>query len=277
VEFSEIYLPITKELREVEAELKAVMKSLGGTSARDIFKYFFSDSEKYLRPILALLSAKAINNQLPESVYHELTQLCVGIELIHNASLIHDDIIDGDSIIRNQQALNKVYGNKIAILAGDSLYSRAFFIFSDKLPKIFSKTMVKVIKTMSMAEILNARTSTINREMYLKIVEGKTAFFMSVCCGLGATLAGANEKEINALSNYGHNLGIAYQILNDYIDKDPVAIKNISIEDAFKFASTAKDALKNIKNSIYIESLINLVDYVLDFYEPTIKMSSIEI
>jgi octaprenyl-diphosphate synthase len=277
MEFSEIYLPITAELREVDAELKAVANSLGGTSASDIFRYFFSSSGKYLRPILSLLSAKSINNQLPESVDYELTQLCVGIELIHNASLIHDDIIDGDFIRRNQQNLNKIYGNKIAILTGDALYSRAFFIFSDKLPKNFSKTMGKVTEAMSISEILNARASTVNRETYLEIVEGKTAFFMSECCGLGATLAGANEEELIALSNYGQNLGIAYQILDDYIDKDSVAIKNISIEEAFKFASNAKDSIKNLKCSIYTESLINLVDYVLDFYEPTIKIPSIKI
>ncbi|MEY8001245.1 polyprenyl synthetase family protein [Clostridium sp. Mt-5] len=271
MEFSEIYLPITKELYKVDVELKTVTKDLGDISTREIFRYFFSSTGKYLRPILTLLSAKAINNQLPESVEEELTQLCVGIELIHSASLIHDDIIDGDPMRRNQKTLNKIYGNKIAILTGDTLYSRAFFIFSAILPKSFSKAIGKVTEVMSISEILNAKLSTVNRETYLKIVEGKTAFFMGVCCGLGVTLAGGNEEEFNILSNYGHNLGIAYQILDDYIDKDPIAIKNISIEEAFKFASNAKDSIKNLKDSIYVESLVSLVDYVLDSYKPTIK------
>ncbi|MBV4416501.1 polyprenyl synthetase family protein [Clostridium tyrobutyricum] len=271
MELSEIYLPISKELYEVEVELNTIANNIGDTSFRDIFRYFFSSTGKYLRPILTLLSAKAINNRLSKSIDQKLIQLCVGIELIHSASLIHDDIIDEDSMRRNQQTLNKIYGNKIAILTGDTLYSRAFFIFSNKLPRSFSETMGKVTEVMSVSEILNARLSTVNRKTYLKVVEGKTAFFMGVCCGLGATLSGADEEKFNILSNYGHNLGIAYQILDDYIDKDPVATKTVSIEDAFKYASNAKDSIKNLKDSVYTRSLVSLVDYVLDFYKPAVK------
>ncbi|MDF2505927.1 polyprenyl synthetase family protein [Clostridium sp.] len=267
MKFNEIYLAVNKELKEVESELKTITENLSDNSLiKEVFTYFFSSSGKYIRSTLTLLSAKAINNQLPESVNHQLIQLCVGIELIHNASLIHDDIIDEDLIRRSQLALNKVYGNKIAILAGDALYSRAFFIFSDKLPQNFSKAIGKVTEAMSVSEILNARMTALNRETYLKIVEKKTALFMSRCCGLGATLAYSNEEDISMLSNYGKNLGIAYQILDDYIDKDPVARKNITIDEAFKFAYNAKDSIKNIKSSIYTESLIKLVDYVLDSY-----------
>lgn len=274
MEFSEICLPIAKELNKVKIELGTITNNIGDNSTRDIFKYFFSSTGKYLRPILTLLSSRALNNRVPKSVEQKLIHLCVGIELIHSASLIHDDIIDGDSTRRNQQTLNKIYGNKIALLTGDTLYSRAFLIFSEKLPKSFSETIGIVTEVMSASEILNASTSNINRETYLKIVEGKTAFFMGACCGLGAALSGANEKEFNMLSNYGHNLGITYQILDDYIDKDPVAIKNINVKEAFKFASNAKDSIKNLKDSNYVESLTNLVDYVLDLYRPTIKIKN---
>lgn len=274
MEFSEIYLPIAKELNKVKIELRAITNNIGDNSTRDIFKYFFSSTGKYLRPILTLLSSKAINNRISESLEQKLIHLCVGIELIHSASLIHDDIIDGDSMRRNQKTLNRVYGDKIALLTGDTLYSRAFLIFAEKLPKSFSETMGIVTEVMSASEILNASISNINRETYLKIVEEKTAFFMGVCCGLGAALSGADEKEFNMLSNYGHNLGITYQILDDYIDKDPVAIKSINIKEACEFAFNAKDSIKNLKNSNYVESLTNLVDYVLDLYKPAIEIKN---
>ncbi|MCH3962729.1 MAG: polyprenyl synthetase family protein [Clostridium sp.] len=274
MEFSKICLPIAEELDKVKIELKTITNNIGDNSTRDIFKYFFSSTGKYLRPILTLLSSRAVNNHVLESVEQKLIHLCVGIELIHSASLIHDDIIDGDSTRRNHETLNRVYGDKIALLTGDALYSRAFLIFSDKLPKGFSETMGIVTEVMSASEILNASISNINRETYLKIVEEKTAFFMGVCCGLGAALSGADEKEFNMLLNYGHNLGVTYQILDDYIDKDPVAIKNIDITEAFKFASNAKDSIKNLKDSNYVESLTNLVDYVLDLYKPTIEIKN---
>lgn len=267
MKFNEIYLPIHKELHEVDSELKNVVNSLSDNFLiTEVFKYFFSSSGKYIRPILTMLSAKIINNQLSQIVNYQLIQLCVGIELIHNASLIHDDIIDGDFMRRNHQTLNKIYGNKIAMLTGDALYSRAFSIFSDKLPKNFSTAMGKVTEAMSISEILNARIEEPNRETYLKIIHEKTAFFMNTCCNLGAIIGGANEEEIKALSNYGENVGIAYQILDDYIDKNTVAMKNISIDEAFQFASNAKNSIKNIKSSIYTESLIKLVDYILNFY-----------
>lgn len=268
MDFNEIYLPINKELYQVETELKNIAEELGGTSAKDIFSYFFSIPGKRLRPTLTLLSSGAASSQQSIAVNYKLIQLAVAIELIHSASLIHDDIIDGDLMRRGQKTLNKIFGNKIAVLAGDALYSTAFSIFSNSLSREFSLAMGQVTKKMCIAEILNAKDTIPKREIYLKIIEGKTAYFMSVCCSLGAAIVNASEKEINALGNYGLNLGMAYQILDDYIDNDPVAIKNVTIEEAFQYAFNAKDSLKDLKESTYKKTLIRLVDYVLDFYKP---------
>lgn len=271
MKFNEIYLPIDKELRQVETELKNVMEKLGGTSTRDIFNYFFSIPGKRLRPTLTLLSAGAVNNQLQPTINYELIELAVAVELIHSASLIHDDIIDGDLMRRGQKTLNKTFGNKIAVLVGDALYSRAFSIFSNSLSKEFSEAMGKVTEKMCIAEILNAKNTLPDRETYLKIIEGKTAYFMSICCSLGATIANASEKEISSLASYGLNLGMAYQILDDYIDNDAVAIKNVTLEEAFQFAFNAKNSIKTLEDSSYKKNLINLVDYVLDFYKPEVQ------
>lgn len=271
MEFNEISIPIIKELNQLELELKNIAAKLDANITQDIFTYFFSIPGKRLRPSLIFLSAGTIDNQLPPSINGKLIQLAVGIELIHSASLIHDDIIDGDLTRRGQETLNKVFGNKIAVLAGDALYSRAFTIFSDTLPREFSQIMGKVTESMSMAEILNAKNPSPDRETYLKIIAGKTAVFMGACCSLGGSIVGAAEEEVAMLSSYGENLGMAYQILDDYIDEDSVAMKNVTIEDGFKFAYAAKSSIENLKDTTYKRSLIMLVDFVLDFYKPKSK------
>lgn len=269
--FSEIYIPINKELLQIETELKATSEELGGTSAKEIFSYFFSSPGKRLRPTLTLLAAGAVNAQLSTTVNYKLVQLAVAIELIHSASLIHDDIIDGDFLRRGQKTLNKTFGNKIAVLAGDVLYSRAFYICANSLSNEFSQAIGKVTEEMCLAEILNAKETLPNRETYLKIIAGKTAYFMSTCCSLGATVVGSTDKEAKSLGNFGLNLGMAYQILDDYIDNDPVAIKNVAVDDALQFAFYAKESIKDLRDSIYKKNLIELVDYVLDFYKPEVQ------
>lgn len=269
--FDEIAIPIMKELNQFESELKNIASKLDSTVAQDIFTYFFSIPGKRLRPTLTFLSAGAISNQLTSSAKHNLIQLSIGLELIHSASLIHDDIIDGDLLRRGQKTLNKTFGNKIAVLAGDALYSRAFTIFSDTLPREFAQVMGKVTESMSVAEILNANNPCPDRETYFKIILGKTASFMSACCRLGGSIACATYEESNMLSKYGENLGMAYQILDDYIDEDPIAIKNVTIEEGFQFAYNAKASIENLKDSSYKQSLIMLVDYVLDFYSPKVE------
>ncbi|NMM63325.1 polyprenyl synthetase family protein [Clostridium sp. P21] len=269
--FNKISIPIIKELNELELEFKNIAAELDGPIKEGIFSYFFSIPGKRLRPTLTFLSTGAINSTLTPSAKHNLIQLAIGLELIHSASLIHDDIIDGDLLRRGQKTLNKTFGNKIAVLTGDALYSRAFTIFSDSLPKEFAKVMGRVTESMSAAEILNAKNPSPDRETYFKIILGKTASFMSACCILGSSIAYATYEESNMLSKYGENLGMAYQILDDYIDEDPVAMKNVTIEDGFQFAYNAKASIGNLKDSAYKQSLIMLVDYVLDFYSPKVE------
>ena len=269
--FDEISIPIVEELNQLELELKNIAKELDDTIKKDIFSYFFSIPGKRLRPTLTFLSAGAISSELTQSVKHNLIQLAIAIELIHSASLIHDDIIDGDLTRRGQKTLNKTFGNKIAVLAGDALYSRAFTIFSDALPKEFGQLMGRVTESMSIAEILNANNPFPDCETYFKIISGKTASFMSACCSLGGSLVGASKDECNMLSKYGENLGMAYQILDDYIDEDSVAMKNVTIEEGFQFAYDAKSSIENLKDTVHKRNLIMLIDYVLDFYAPKIE------
>lgn len=265
MKFQEVYKPIQKELTQVEKELKSLSLNISYNSLHEILEYFFKIPGKYLRPTLVLLSAGSVNPKLSRSFNFSLIQLSVAVELIHSASLIHDDIIDGDLFRRGQKTLNNIYGKKIAVLAGDVLYAHAFSIINESLPKSFLQNIIQLTTDMCAAEVNQAKQSKPNKEMYLNIIKGKTASFMSLCCKLGTELLGGSEEEVLALKEYGLNLGITYQIIDDYIDNDINVINNVTLEDAYYYAQKAEDAIRNFEDSPYKESLINMVNYVLTF------------
>ncbi|MFL0197954.1 polyprenyl synthetase family protein [Clostridium sp. WILCCON 0269] len=271
LKFQEMYIPISREISSVEQELENIYKNFKTDSLQEILNHFFKIPGKRLRPTLVLLSSKIINEQLPLETYHQLIQLSVALELIHSASLIHDDIIDDDFLRRGQKTLNKVYGRKIAVLAGDVIYSHAFSIVTNSLPKEYGREIVKLAENMCSAEILQAKNTTSTKEVYLEIIKGKTALFMAICCKLGAALAGASGEEAASLENYGFNLGMAYQIVDDYIDGDQDTALNITLEDAHNFAKNSLDSIEAFKNSFYKKTLINLVNYIINFSRPRVS------
>ena len=264
MKFEQIYYPISKELDLVEQELKNINKDLRTKPLQEILNYFFEVPGKQLRPTLALLSAKIVNNKVSETNNYQLIQLSVFLELMHSASLIHDDVIDGDYIRRGQKTLNKIYGRKIAILAGDVIYSQAFSIICNSLPKEFTNVIVQLTENMCAAEIQQANDCVASKEKYYKVIEGKTAFFMAISCKLGAILSGGDSDEIISLESYGYNLGMAYQILDDFMDGDIDTHLNITLEDAQNFADNAIKSIDAFENSPYKQSLINLVNYIVD-------------
>ncbi len=270
--FIETKNSVDKELYEVEMILKNMGKDFNSGLTRDIFDYFFKVPGKYLRPLLIILSAKAIKPTMTMEQKKKLIELSVAIELIHSASLVHDDIIDNDLIRRGQKTLNNVHGRKIAVLAGDIFYAKAFSILL-KLPTMEEKRIItQVIEEMCIAEIEQARNKEISREDYLNIIKGKTAVFMSACCKLGAKVAEANEDEIIKLEEFGLNFGMVYQIVDDCMDGDCNAIKNnITIENAKEFAIKADEAIENLETSIYKQGLISLLNYVIDLSNREIK------
>ena len=275
----QIYQPISKELSQVEMELKNVVSRLiGADNSKQVIKHFFNIPGKRLRPALVLLSAKAVSTsdfRLPTS---DLLSLATAVELIHSASLIHDDIVDSADKRREQVSLNKQFGNKIAVLTGDLLYTSAFLRLTDKLDKKIIRILSQCVQKMCAGEInelQNTSSDTCHSESrkkrdklqrrisYLKIIEDKTASFMSACCQCGAELHGTNKKSVDGLTNYGLNLGMTYQIIDDYIDKDSVVVADLGLRQAEEFASKAKRSIKVLKNSIYKEKLSDLVDYII--------------
>lgn len=263
--FMEARNAVSKELNEVEVILKNMGKNFDHSSAKEIFDYFFKSPGKYLRPTLILLSAKAVKPDMTKEQRIQLINLCVAIELIHSASLVHDDIIDNDLIRRGQKTLNNIYGRKVAVLAGDTFYAKAFSILLDLPTREAEKIITQVIEQMCMAEIEQAQDHEVSKDTYLKIIEGKTASFMSACCKLGAIMVEAKDEEIIALENFGLNFGMVYQIIDDCVDGDLNAIKNnITIENAKEFAVKADEDIENLESSVYKQGLISLLNYILE-------------
>lgn len=263
--FIEVKNSISKELYEVEMILKNIGEDFKSNSTKEVFNYFFKVPGKYLRPSLSILSAKAIKPNMTLDQETELINLCAAIELIHSASLVHDDIIDNDLFRRGQKTLNNIYGRKVAVLAGDAFYAKAFSILLRLSTRDAEQIITQVIEKMCIAEIEQAQVNEVSNQDYLNIIEGKTAAFMGACCKLGAKVVEAKEEDIIALENFGLNFGMIYQIIDDCVDGDPNAVKNnITIENTTEFVAKAHKAIENLELSVYKQGLISFLNYVLE-------------
>ena len=182
----------------------------------DLSNHILSAGGKKIRPIITLLTSKLCNykgkNHIPLSA-------CV--ELIHTATLLHDDVIDESKLRRGIPTANDIFGNKSSILVGDFLFSRSFELMvkygSKSILKILSKTssIIAEGEVMQLAAIKDYYT---NNETYMKIIKAKTASLFSAASEISALLAKKNNKIQNALKNYGENLGIAFQLVDDALD-----------------------------------------------------------
>ena len=141
---------------------------------------------------MALLSAGAVGKQDDEESHETLIQLATTIELIHNASLIHDDILDGSSLRRQLPTLNSAYTNHIALLAGDALFSKAFYLMAHHLPKEVTEPIALASEGMCHGELINSMHSgqRVDVDTYLTVVRLKTASLMSVSSQTGAMVTG---------------------------------------------------------------------------------------
>ena len=217
-----VYGPVRAEIAGVKQALNGLVGSFDFPATEAVVEHFSRMPGKFLRPALLLLSAKALVPDPDQDLTDRLVRTGAGVELIHDASLIHDDILDHDVERRGQPTLNAVWGTKIALLAGDVLYSRAFGTLTETLSLPLLQRVVRLNETMCSAEIEQAQAEgrVLSREEYFRIIEGKTAAFMSLCCRLGAALAGGNEAEVAALSSFGLAFGLAFQLFDDQADGD---------------------------------------------------------
>ncbi|MCO6509387.1 MAG: polyprenyl synthetase family protein [Aridibacter famidurans] len=181
-------------------------------------EYLRASGGKRVRPALLILANRAAGD---ESQSGSVIKLATVMEMIHTATLVHDDIIDNAATRRNTVTVNAKFGNQAAVLMGDWLYMSAFETALEERSLEILDILIELTRRMTEGELIQltmlGRTD-ISKEDYFNILRRKTAFLFSACCEIGAILAGA-EPEVRAeLKNYGMNLGMAFQLADDVLD-----------------------------------------------------------
>ena len=171
---------------------------------------------KRMRPILILLMAKNFGK-----ISRVTQHAAVGLELLHTASLVHDDVVDEAAERRGQASVNADYDNKVAVLVGDYVLSTALLHVSYTHSEMIVRRLAELGRTLSDGEILqlaNIQNKEVTEEVYYKIIERKTAALFETCAAIGAESAGATEEQVEAARLFGKNLGIVFQIRDDIFD-----------------------------------------------------------
>ena len=211
----QICAPIELEFEEFRKRYSSLFSS-ANPGVDVLLKFLLERKGKLMRPILVLLVAKCYGT-VKDSTYH----LASAVELLHQGSLIHDDVVDESDKRRGKQSANAVYDNKMAVLLGDYIVSMA-------LRQITATSNVKsvdalstLIGTLSEGEItqLNALdNTTLSEDLYFDIISKKTAILFSSCTSLSALLSGASDADIEAFRQFGHVAGLCFQIMDDILD-----------------------------------------------------------
>ncbi len=209
--------PIHNELQEFNAIYSTVLDS-DNKLLEDVHNYVLEGSGKKLRPILTLLAAKLLGEVNESSRFAALS-----VELLHTASLVHDDVVDDTPERRGRDSVNARWTNKVAVLTGDYLLSKS--LHSAYLTKDIHivGAIANIGMTLTDGELLQLSVltpATIDESLYLSIVERKTAQLFATCMEVGARSVGATEEQIALLKEYGNALGVCFQIKDDIFDYD---------------------------------------------------------
>ncbi|MDT3697018.1 MAG: polyprenyl synthetase family protein [Ignavibacterium sp.] len=212
---TKISRPIKNELAQFEEIFKTAMRSNVGIVDL-VARYIIRQKGKKIRPILVLLSAK-ISGGITERTFRGANL----VELLHTATLIHDDVVDNADKRRGIWSINAIFKNKVAVLMGDYLLSRGLMISVEGKDYDFLKVITEAVKRMSEGELLQiqkTRKLDIDEETYFKVISDKTASLLETCCLIGSMSTTSNSEFIEAMKKFGHSIGMAFQIRDDILD-----------------------------------------------------------
>lgn len=317
----QIKQPIQQEMELFESKFREAMVTKVPLLNR-ITHYIVRRKGKQMRPMFVFLVAKMVSGgKFDDKTYRGASV----IELIHTATLVHDDVVDDSNRRRGFFSINALWKNKIAVLVGDFLLSKGLLLSIDNEDFDILKLISIAVREMSEGELLQiekARKLDITEEIYFEIIRQKTATLIAACCGIGAASVGASEDEIQKMRTFGELIGIAFQIKDDLFDytdakigkptgidikeqkmtlpliyalnkanseerkwllnsvkkyhKDKKRVKEIiafvkekggieyTIDKMKKYKSKALTILNNYPDSEYKESLITMVNYVIE-------------
>lgn len=211
----EISSPIRSELERFDEIFKEALRSNVGLVDL-VARYIIRQKGKKIRPLLVLLSAK-LSGGVTDRTYRGASL----VELLHTATLIHDDVVDDADKRRGMWSINALFKNKVAVLMGDYLLSRGLMISVDGKDYDFLGVTTNAVKRMSEGELLQiqkTRKLDIDEETYFKVISDKTASLLETCCSIGAMSTTENKDYIEAMKNFGHSLGMSFQIRDDILD-----------------------------------------------------------
>jgi octaprenyl-diphosphate synthase len=211
----EIFDLVRSDLAEVEREIG--LESVASVDAITyIGQYLQSGGGKRLRPILVLLCGKLFGDSNPG-----LVRMAAVVEMIHTATLVHDDVIDMAKTRRGRPSINIVWGNHTSVLAGDWLYMQAFQVALRERNFPVLDLLINLTQMMVEGELLQLERIGkigVTEADYMELIDRKTASLFAACARLGALVQGAGEKEEAGLGEYAWNLGIAFQLIDDVLD-----------------------------------------------------------
>ena len=217
IEIKKIKEPIKEEMEVFEKKFKTSMMSEISLLNRITF-FIVKRKGKQIRPMFVLLVAKLLGN---EKVNERSYRGAALIELIHTATLVHDDIVDDSYKRRGFFSINTLWKNKIAVLVGDYLFSKGLLLSVDNKDFDLLKIISKVVKEMSEGELLQlekSRDFEITENIYYEIIRKKTAVLIASCCSIGATSVMSSQSDIDKIYEFGELLGMIFQIKDDLFD-----------------------------------------------------------
>lgn len=211
--------PIIGEMKEFEGRFKGHLSSNVPLVDR-VMRYMVKRKGKQIRPILVFLTARMLG-KVQDSTFVGASL----IELMHTATLVHDDVVDDADMRRGFFSINALWKNKVAVLIGDYLLSRVLLLAVDTKQYELLGTVSTAVKSMSEGELLQiekARKLDIDEEVYYQVIQQKTAVLIESCCVVGAQSAGATEEVQEQMRVFGRELGLAFQIKDDLFDFEKV-------------------------------------------------------
>lgn len=231
----EMFYVVQNDLDQIADLMVRELKS-DQSFLNQIITYLLENKGKMIRPTLVILASN-ICGGIEEKTLHSLG---AAVEILHMATLVHDDIVDEAELRRGATTINRLYGNKLAVLTGDFLYARALGIIN-RIPAgvdLVSNIVAHLVQGEFM-QIANSFKVEQKIENYWQLINYKTAYFIANCCKLGALVSSGEKHKIDALTAYGQYLGTAFQICDDLLDFSANARK------------LGKETYKDVANGIY--------------------------
>lgn len=205
------------KMRMIDSELAKALPNIEPDNLYEAASHLLKASGKRIRPLLTLLSCEAVGGNVKDAL-----NVAIAFELLHIASLIHDDILDGDTLRRGKRTVHSVWGTETAIIAGDLLIGKAVEIATrtdyPRVLNLVAQATVEMCEGEILEMELQRNLRAISEELCLKIIEKKSASLIRVAAESGAIIGGGSEDVVKSISKYGELMGIAYQIRDDVLN-----------------------------------------------------------